>query len=231
MRRLAVAPRALALLLTFAGCTSGLGQLQTAQTLPPGEFRQSISAGLDRNFMVGTRGTMPGNLILQYAARIGVDDNVDMGVKMFFGLGALVDAKVRVINRERLALSLLGGAGAAYDLSSGGYVLHAPVLMLASYRVVDGFTPYGGAGYGAFWIFNYGSYAYVPPGSTPAPRAWHGDGVMMLHVGCEIGFFRRANILRSALLLEYGYLRPIVEDPGDHYEFAANHLFLAGIQF
>jgi hypothetical protein len=103
--------------------------------------------------------------------------------------------------------------------------------MLASYRVADGFTPYVGAGYGAFWIFNYGSDAYLPPGSTPAPRAWHGDGLMMLHVGCEIGFFRRANILRSALLLEYGYLRPIVDDPGDHYDFAANHLFLAGIQF
>jgi hypothetical protein len=24
---------------------------------------------------------------------------------------------------------------------------------------------------------------------------------------------------------------PIVDDPGDHYDFAANHLFLAGIQF
>jgi hypothetical protein len=221
----------LSLLLLAAGCTSGLGQLQTARTLPPGEFRQTISTGLDRNFMVGTRGTLPGNIILQYAARIGVHDNVDMGVKMFFGLGALVDAKVRVINRERLALSLLGGAGGAHDYYSGASLVHAPVLMLASYRVVDGFTPYAGAGYGTFWIFNYGSYAYVPPGSTPAPRAWHGDGVMMLHVGCEIGFFRRANILRSALLLEYGYLRPIVEDPGDHYEFATNHLFLAGFQF
>jgi hypothetical protein len=25
--------------------------------------------------------------------------------------------------------------------------------------------------------------------------------------------------------------RPVVDDPGDHYDFAANHLFLAGIQF
>ena len=224
-------PLRVSILLLAAGCTSGLGQLQTARTLPPGEFRQTISTGFDKNFMMDVRGTTPGNFVLQYAARIGVDDNVDVGVKMFFGLGAVIDAKVQVIKRERLALSVLGGAGAAYDLSSTGYVLHAPVLMLASYRVADGFTPYAGAGYGAFWIFNYGSYAYVPPGSTPAPRAWHGDGLMMLHLGCEIGFFRRANILRSALLLEYGYLRPIVEDPGDHYAFAANHLFLAGIQF
>ena len=218
-------------LLAAAGCTSGLGQLQTARTLPAGELHQNISTGLDRNFMVGSRGTMPGNLVLQYGARFGVSDNVDMGVKMFFGLGALVDAKVQVINRERLALSLLGGAGAAHDISSGGNVLHAPVLVLASYRVAGGFTPYAGAGYGAFWIFNYGSGGNLPPGSTPAPRAWHGDGLMMLHIGFELGFFRRANILRSALLLEYGYLRPIVDDPGDHYDFAVNHLFLAGIQF
>ena len=214
------------LLLAAAGCTTGLGQLQTARTLPPGEVRQSVSAGLDWNFMMESRGPLPGNVLLQYGTRFGVAEHVDMGVKLFFGLGALVDAKLQVIDRPRLAISLLGGAGGAYDVSSGGEVLHVPLLLLASYRVARRFTPYAGAGYGAFWIFNYRGTSYLPPGSTPAPRAWHGDGLMMLHIGFEIGA-----IGRSALLLEYGYLRPIVDDPGDHYDFATNHLVLGGIQF
>ena len=212
------------LLLTAAACTSGLGQLQTARTLPLGEVRQSVSAGLDWNFMIKTRGPLPGNAVLEYGARFGVRDNVDVGVKMFFGLGALIDAKVQVIHRQRLAVSVLGGAGAAYDVSSGGQVVHAPALLLASYSVADVFTPYLGVGYGAFWIFNYGSDGNVPPGSIPAPRAWHGDGLMMLHAGFELGSKRR-------VLLEYGYLRPIVDDPGDHFEFAVNHLILGSFQF
>jgi opacity protein-like surface antigen len=215
-----------ALLLATASCTSGLGQLQTARTLPPGEFRSTLSGGYAWNFMVDQRPANPGNLVAQYAARFGVRENLDMGVKLFFGLGALVDAKVQLLARPRLAVSLLGGAGGAFDAESGAEVLHAPIMLLASYRVVGPLTPYVGAGYGAFWIFNYGSEPNVPAGSYPAARAWHGDGLMMLHAGIEL-----AITVRTALLLEYGYLRPIVEDPGDHYEFAINHLFLAGVHF
>jgi len=212
--------------MTAASCTTGLGQLQTARTLEKGEFRSTISAGLDRNFTIQERSKLPGYPILQYAARWGVHDNLDMGAKLFFGLGALVDAKLQVINCPRLAVSLLGGAGGAYDHSSGAEILHVPLLLLASYRVAERFTPYAGAGYGAFWIFNYRSSDYLPAGATLAPRAWHGDGLMMLHVGFEI-----ALTSRSALLLEYGYLRPIVDDPGDRYDFAVNHLVLGGVQF
>jgi len=214
------------LLLAAASCTSGLGQLQTARTLTPGKFRSTFSGGYDWNFMEDQRPTNPGSVIMQYAARFGVRDNLDMGVKLFFGLGALVDAKVQVINRPRLAVSMLGGAGGAFDPASGAEVLHAPFMLLASYRLVGPLTPYVGAGYGVFWIFNYGSAPNVPAGSYPAARAWHGDGLMMLHAGFELGLTPR-----TALLLEYGYLRPIVEDPGDHYEFATNHLFLTGVRF
>jgi hypothetical protein len=225
-------PRALAaLLLASASCTTGLGLLQTARTLPRGEYRSSLSAGYDWNFMVddeargGVAVGSPGNIILQYAGRFGVREHVDMGVKLFFGLGALVDAKVQMIDRPRLAVSLLGGAGGAFDAFSGAEVLHVPLSLLASYRVAGWLVPYAGAGYGAFWIFNYGSDPQIPPGSWAARRTWHGDGLMMLHAGFAFDITRR-----TALLLEYGYLRPIVEDPGDHYEFATNHLFLIGVQ-
>ena len=74
--------------------------------------------------------------------------------------------------------------------------------------------------------WNYGDDANLAPGARLAPRAWHGDGVLMLHAGFELGFFRGV-----CVLLEYGYLRPIVEDKGDRYEFAVNHLILAGVGF
>jgi hypothetical protein len=210
-----------------AGCTTGLGLVQTARTLPPGEFRQTVSAGLDWNFMMDSdRGATPGNLILQYGARYGLRADLDVGLKLFFGLGALADAKWQVIDRARLAVSLLGGAGGAYDAYSGAEVFHAPLMLLVSYRLANTFTPYAGAGYGAFWIFNYGYAENLAPGAVLAPRAWHGDGLLMLHAGFEIGIFRR-----STVLLEYGYLRQIVDDPGDRYDFASNHLVLAGLAF
>jgi hypothetical protein len=227
MRPRSTPGRALAALLLLAGsCTSGLGQLQTARTVPAGQLRQTLSAGYDRNFMVDLRPTNPANLVLQYGARVGLGDNVDVGARLFFGLGALFDAKVQVVRRARLAVSVLGGAGGAYDAESSAEVVHAPFMLLASYHVAEWFAPYAAAGYGAFWIFNYGSERWLPPGSSAARRAWHGDGLMMLHAGLELGITQR-----TALLLEYGYLRPIVEDPGDHYEFAINHLFLAGVHF
>lgn len=215
----------LAAAVVLAGCTTGLGQLQTARTVPAGEIRHTISTGLAWNFMVEERST-PGNVILQYAGRYGVRDNLDVGLKLFFGLGALADAKVQVVNRSRLAVSLQGGAGFAYDWESGAEVAHLPLSLLASYRIAGRFTPYLGAGYGAFWVWNYGDDANLAPGASLAPRAWHGDGVMMLHAGFELGFFRRARVL-----LEYGYLRPTIENPGDRYEFATNHLILAGVGF
>jgi hypothetical protein len=220
--------RAIGLVLLLAGtaCTSGLGQLQTARTVPKGEVRHSISGGYDWNSIERSGPPWLGNFIVQYAARIGAAEHVDVGVKVFLGLGGLVDAKVQVVDGPRLALSLLGGAGGAFDAESGAGVVHVPAMLLGSYHVTGWFAPYVGAGYGAFWIFNYASTQDVPPGSTAAPRAWHGDGLLMLHAGFELG-----SPGRPAFLLEYGYLRPIVSDPGDHYAFATNHLFLGGIRF
>jgi hypothetical protein len=219
-----LSPGLVALVLA-SGCTTGVGQLQTARTLAPGEIRHMVSAGLDWNFMVDQR-ILPGNVIMQYAGRYGVRDDLDVGLKLFFGLGALADAKLQVVHWPRLAVSLQGGVGGAYDVMSSAEVVHVPLSLLASYRLVSSFTPYLGVGYGAFWVVNYGDDANLPPGATLAPRAWHGDGVLMLHAGFELGFFRRV-----CLLLEYAQLRPIVEDPGDRYEFAVNHLFLAGVGF
>jgi len=36
---------------------------------------------------------------------------------------------------------------------------------------------------------------------------------------------------RVAVLLEYDFSTPIVDDPGDNYDFVTNHLFAAGVRF
>ena len=53
-----------------------------------------------------------------------------------------------------------------------------------------------------------------------APRSYTGDGLLSLHAGIEL-----VRASGRALLLEYSIATPIVDDPGDFYEFATNHFF------
>lgn len=214
------------LAVAVAGCTSGLGQLQTASTLPPGQVRSTISTGWVQNEHNDERDNNMGSVIVQYAVRAGVREHLDLGLKTFLGLGLLADAKVQVVDRRRLVVSLLGGMGGALDVVSEAKVIHVPVMLLASYQVASFFTPYVAAGYGAFWILGYEAEHPGPPGSTPVGRDWHGDGVLMLHAGVELGLGQRLR-----LMLEYGHLRPVVDDPGDSYGFVTNHIVTGGLRF
>jgi hypothetical protein len=61
------------------------------------------------------------------------------------------------------------------------------------------------------------------PTWTYAARTGTGDGLLMAHLGVEL-----ARASGRALLLEYTYARPILDDPGDSYTFTANHFFSIG---
>jgi hypothetical protein len=104
--------------------------------------------------------------------------------------------------------------GAASD---SGFVLHVPVTLTASAALLPWLTPYVAVGYGTYWIFGRG-----PPdlATNYAPRTGTGDGLLMLHVGVEL-----ARASGRALMLEYTYARPVVDDPGDFYGFGTNQFF------
>jgi hypothetical protein len=197
-------------LLACAGC--GVARMQTARTVPRGRTQWTIGSSL---VVLGDRGADFGGIPpvpLDGMVRHGVSDSVDLGLRVFFGLGALADVKWNLLAPERrTALSISGGFGAAAD---EGAVLHVPLTLSVSHAVRPWFTPYAAVGYGTYWIFNY---KQPEPGVTYAARTGTGDGLLMLHAGIELS---RAS--GRALMFEYSVGFPVVNDPGDFYQFATN---------
>jgi hypothetical protein len=212
--------RGVAIALCLGG-TSGCGvtRLQTARTVAREQTRTTIAASLvhtgDRGFSVEGFPAIP----LDIMVRHGATDHVDWGVRSFFGFGALADVKWNLLAPERrTALAISAGLGGAAD--PAGKVAHVPVTISASRELLPWLTPYAAVGYGSYWIFGYGEPV---PGTSYAPRTWTGDGLLMLHAGVEL-----ARASGRAVLLEYSYARPVVNDPGDFYGFAANQFFSIG---
>ena len=212
-----------ALAILAAGC--GVGLMQSARTTPAGTFDVQLGAGYVHNDMVEERGRALGNFPLQLGTRYGISERVDVGAAMFMGLGALVDVKANLVGADQpLAVAVQGGLGGASG-SDDGSVIHLPLRLLVSYDLWSrAVTPYAGAGLGLFWVFGYDNTP--DDDGQPVARAGHGDGVFQGSVGVEIGSGRD-----RSYFLEYSFWRPILDDPGDGYAFADNHIFMAGTRW
>lgn len=197
-----------------AGC--GLTHLQTARTTARGQTQTTIGASL---IHTSDRGTELQGLPLvtpEIMVRHGASDRVDWGVRTFVGLGLLADLKWSLLSPERrTALAVSAGFGAAADPPRT--ILHVPLTVTASHTLLPWLTPYAAMSYGAFWIFGYGDR---DPGVQYAARTGTGDGVVTVHVGLEL-----ATRSRRGVFFEYSYARPVVDDPGDFYQFATNQFF------
>jgi hypothetical protein len=208
----------------FSGCGQGL--LQTARTTPAGELDFSLAAGYLHNEMIEVRDVGLANLLVNFQVRYGATDHLDVGATVFMGLGVMPDVKYNFFPRDcPLALSLQAGFGAARDIYAGASVLHLPLRVLVSYETAGGtVTPYAGASFGLYWIFGYAEVDESTP--NLAPREGHGDGVLAVTAGLEL--FSRSP---TRLLVEYTYFRPVMDDPGDGFAFADNHIFQVGFRF
>jgi hypothetical protein len=212
------------LVLALSGC--GATRLQTARTVPRGETRTTVAAGVVSNNQQYLPDFRVDGFPLEVMVRHGATDQIDWGIRLFLGLGLLADVKWNLLPSEsRTALALSAGLGGASDTGADSErradVLHVPLTVTASRDLLPWFTPYAAIGYSTYWIFNYG---VADPSAQYAPRSGTGDGLLMLHVGIELS---RAS--GRALLLEYAYARPVVNDPGDFYGFATNHFFSIGV--
>jgi hypothetical protein len=195
--------------------------LQTARTVAPGTTVVTLAASIadtsDRGTKVNGVPIVPVDIMVRH----GLSERVDFGVRTFLGPGLLADAKWSLLPPGRAAaLSLSAGLGGAYD---SGFVGHVPVTLTASATPRPWVTPYVAVGYGTYWIFGRAPPdPTLPtlPAQSYAPRTWTGDGLLMLHAGVEL-----ARASGRALLLEYTYARPVVDDPGDFYGFGTNQFF------
>jgi hypothetical protein len=218
MRRLPCLALALA---AFSGC-GGTALMQTARTLPRGEVGVELGASVLYNAMVEERGFALSNLPQRVGMRFGLTDRLELGARSFLGLGLLAGAKYNLLPADsRFALSLMASAGGGTWLDQSA--LHVPVDAIASVDLGP-WTPYGSVGFGAWWFFV--PEASRAPGSRLAERTGTGDGVVGLRLGSELRVGQRV-----ALLLEYGYSRPMLDDPGDSFALATNHQVTAGVRF
>jgi hypothetical protein len=200
-------------LVSSAGC--GVTRLQTARTVPRGETQRTIAISLihagDRGFSAEGIPFIP----IDFMVRHGFSDHVDMGIRTFIGLGFLGDLKWNLLSPERrTALSISGGFGAA---AAEGAIIHVPLTVSVSHAVRPWFTPYAAVGYGTYWILDYAKPA---PGVSYAPRSGTGDGLLMLHAGVELTTWSGRGVM-----FEYSVGFPVVDDPGDFYQFATNQFF------
>jgi|KBSMisStandDraft_5_1062788.scaffolds.fasta_scaffold332530_2 hypothetical protein len=221
----------LAALLLAAGC--GFGQLQTARTTPAGMTQTTIGTTfVSSGFVNGREPPNPEPQVLlpfvfippHLEVRHGLTDNVDVGGRLTFGIGATGDVKVNLLPaRLPVALAVSAGAGVAIGLGEQGiYVLHLPVTVSASYDVASVLTLYAGVGYRGIWM--WGSDDPTRPDYNYTAPTGRGEGLLTPIGGIAIG--RTGD---RALLIEYGRLMTLWHDPGHGYQFVPAHLF--GIAF
>jgi opacity protein-like surface antigen len=215
--------RALVLLSTglavgLTGC-AGTALLQSARTLPKGEVKVTTGIGYLGNELSAERFAL-NNLPLQVGVRVGVAEHLELSVRNL-ATGLVLGAKYNLMPTDSpVALAVLVGAGGAWTPETSA--LHAQATFIASYDWGP-VTPYLGAGYGAWWFFHDFSRA---PGVQYAARTGTGDGTLELKAGLE---FRVSPRIR--LLVEYGYSRPLVDDPGDFFSLVPSHLGAVGVVF
>lgn len=229
-------PAALTLLvLVVGGC--GLAQLQTARTVPAGATRVTLGESLVTSALqngIEPQTPFPGPIAATFPipgteiiVRRGVTDRVDVGGRFLLGpAGVTVDAKWNLLPPDRrVALALMGGAGAALAMLSYDdfevTTAHLPISILASVDLAAWLTPYVAVGYRGLWMWGADD-PRLPDYNSTAPTG-RGEGLLAAHAGVEL----RAASGRG-FLLEYGYLSPLWHDPGHGYHFIASHIVSVG---
>ncbi len=221
------------LLVTLLGTGCGLGTLQTAKTTPRGTLDMTVGGGFMTNEATEARGEYTGDNFPQFVGlRYGVTDQLDVGARLLTFTGLEADVKINLLDHRRdLALAVqagLGGAASFYmfpmEPEYQGWFLHLPLKVLVSYRLFGRLTPYAALGYSFYWVFDRDQGREA--GEGYAERAGHGDGVLSVTAGVELAVTRT-----FAIMVEYDFFTPVVDDPGDFYSFVDSHLVLIGFRY
>jgi hypothetical protein len=217
----------LAAAVSLTGC--GYGQFQTARTTPPGQVYVTAAQLYVTNKNSDQRVWLY-EVPQEVDVRVGLSEQVDIGAKLFFLSGLLVDTKVNLVaDQSAFAFALHGGLGAARiytgSESDSAGVIHLPIGAIASYRLFGQLSPYVGFDYGFYWIFGR-QLEYRDPKKVYAKRAGYGDGLGRVSVGIEWEVSKPL-----AFVFEYDLLLPLIDDPGDNFAFITNHIVGFGIRF
>lgn len=204
-------------------CGCGMGMLQTARPASRGIFELNAGTGMLANSVVSER--TDGDVIWSVAElglRLGLTDHLDVGTKLQFFPGALVDMKYNFMEPDNpLALSVRLGVGGSIGIHR--LALHVPASLGISYDWPH-VTPYAHVGWSNFW-FNSGEPEAAANVDYVEAKG-HGDGVLRSTVGLR---FRLHELFM--LFVEYNYWEPMLNDEGDFYKFDNSHAGLVGLTF
>jgi hypothetical protein len=207
------------------GC--GYAVFQTAHTEAPGAV--SVSAGLstvsnELDDDPGAGRSVLTNLAGDSSVRVGITDQLDVGVAPFFVFGLRADAKLNLFdNAQPYALAPRLGVG--YSALDGSTYL-AFAGLIGSYRLGGWFEPYVSATLADYWVYLDDPFQpTLAPNERLAEREHTGNGLLQLALGAELSASKSVSFL-----FEYGRWLPIWNDPGDSYKFVENSLAGAALR-
>lgn len=211
---------ACALLALTSGCLTSHGLLQTAHTEPPRELRFNAGAAgvINENASAAGR-DFTTNTTPEPSMRLGLTEQMDAGLSPWLVTGAILDAKVNLLNNlDRAALAPRMAAGYAFgDRSAFGLELG----VIASYLLDDGIEPYAGLHFANHWFAanNHAEPSTLRANQQLAPLRGYGDGLVKAAFGIDVRLTYGLH-----LLLEYAHWIPANNDPGDGYRFVTNDI-------
>lgn len=207
------------LLFLLSGC--GLGVLQTARPVQRGVFEFHGGTGIIANDVLPERtGSSVYWSFVEFGARLGVTDHLDVGFKGHMFPGGQVDTRYNFLAPSTpLAISVAGGIGGSGGTTGGS--LHIPVSLGLSYDFPI-ITPYIHVGWLHFWLwpFERGDEDDV----DYIEAKGHGDGVLRSTAGLRFRFNKFVQ-----LYVEYNHWLPLLNDLGDRYRFDTTHVVLIGL--
>jgi hypothetical protein len=217
---------------SLGGCLTSHGLMQTAHTQPPGQVRLKAGFAGVLNELSGTDGRdVTTNTTLEPGVRVGLSDSIDAGVSPWLAAGAILDAKLNVIdNRARAALAPRLAAG--YALNPEGSIadgaLGLEVGVIGSYKLDAAFEPYAAISFANHWFLsdNVDPDKRLAPTQMFAPRAGYGDGLIKAALGFDIRIDGGWHAL-----VEYGHWFPAQNDPGDGYRLLSNDVVAASVAY
>lgn len=209
-------PRALAIAMAVTNSGCGYALFETGKTVPPhatsfATGMSAVSNEAQASFIGGKLPTIGHEL---GPVRTGITDHLDVGARIFYVLGAEVDAKYNFFEQSaRLALSPRLGGGFAAD-GRGGHLFAGLVGLITSYDVSGHVTPYVGATWATHWVYGRQEPVTLQPGERLASRTGVGDGLLELVGGIHV----RVNA-HFGVMAEASYWAPMQDDPGDGFVF------------
>ncbi len=212
----------------LASMTLGCGHavLQTAHTEPKGTAAVTLAAAAAFNALdEEAQRNLTTNAVGETTLRVGITDNVDVGIGGYFFPGFQADVKVNVFNRHRRhALAPRLGGGCSNNVGDLTYLSYGGVI--GSYRVAEFFEPYLALTLSDQWVrLSDPAPADLAPNEELAPRHGTGNGMLRATLGAQLNTSQR-----FGFLLEYGRWEPLWNDPGDGYKFLRNNIVAIGFR-